>query len=74
MTLLEARKLVGLSRAELARRASVSDDDLYDLENNRNQRPAWEIVGKITSALQEAGLAGISPEDIFPIRPSVEKA
>lgn len=73
MTLEEARKIAGLSRAELARRAGVSDDDLYDLENARNQRPAWELVGRITGALREAGLKGLTPEDLFPLRSTVQE-
>lgn len=70
MTLAQARKLVGLSRAELARRAHVSDDDLYDLENDRNKRPSWELVGRITTALRDAGLSGITPEELFPLHQS----
>lgn len=67
MTLPEARALVGLSRAELARRADVSDDSLYDIETGRNQKPAWVLVGNITRALRDAGLKTITPEDLFPL-------
>lgn len=67
MTLIEARESVGWSRAELARKAGLKDDDIYDLENERNKRPSWHTVFLITEALRGAGLVGLQPQQIFPI-------
>ena len=67
MTLRQARKLTGLSRAELARRAGVSDDDVYDIEKRRNRNPSWALVGNITRALRAAGLS-VTEAELFPLR------
>lgn len=67
MTLRQARKSTGLSRSELARRAGVSDDDVYDIEKRRNRNPSWALVGNITRALREAGLA-VTESELFPLK------
>lgn len=68
MTLEEARRSVGWNRAELARRAGLKDDVIYDLETGRNRRPSWETVYRVTEALRSAGLRALTPEQIFPVR------
>jgi len=67
MDLKTARKLLGLSQAQLGKLAGLDGNAIYDLESKRNRRPAHEVVVKIVRALQRAGLAGITADDLFPV-------
>ena len=67
MTLLEARKIAGLTRQALAEKASTTSTTIYDIEAGRNLRPSYETVTRIVRALQEHGLAGLKAEDLFPV-------
>lgn len=74
MTMAEARGLAGLTQSELARRVGVSRGTIYELESGRNQRPAWELVGRIVAALRDAGLRGLTAEQLFPLGDKSEVA
>lgn len=74
MTLEHARGLVGLSQSELARRAGLKRQDIYDLESGNNQRPSWQVVGRIVQAIRDSGMPGLQPEQIFPIAEAQERA
>lgn len=67
MTLAEARKALGWSPEQLAEQAGESASNVRDLEAGRNRRPAYVLVMRIVKALQRGGLAGITPEEIFPV-------
>ena len=67
MTILEARRLVGYTRHRLAEAAGTTTTTIYDLETGRNKRPAYETVVRLIRALQEAGLKGITAEQLFPV-------
>lgn len=67
MTLKEARELAGLSRAALAASAGTTTTTIYDIERGRNLRPSYETVMNIIRALQDAGLKGVTPEQLFPL-------
>lgn len=68
MTLQEARKIAGLTRRGLADLAGTTDTTIYDIESGRNLRPSHETVTLIVRALQQRGLAGITTEDLFPVK------
>jgi len=67
MTLGQARDLVGLTQAELARRAGLTRQDIYDIESGNNQRPSWQVVGRIVQAIRDSGMPGLQPEQLFPL-------
>jgi transcriptional regulator with XRE-family HTH domain len=67
MTLRQARELVKLTQAELAARAGLERSAIHDLEAGRNRRPSWDTVFRVTTALRDCGLAGITPEQLFPV-------
>lgn len=63
-----ARELAGLTQSELARRAGLKTSAIFDLENGRVKRPSHEAVVLIVRALKAAGLAGITDDQLFPVR------
>lgn len=67
MTLKDARRLAGLTQAQLAAAAGLRLTTISDLELGRNRRPAHEIVVKVVRALQRNGLAGVTTDDLFPV-------
>lgn len=67
MTLPQVRELTGLTQSELARRAGLTRQDIYDIESGNNQRPSWQVVGKIVQAIRDSGMPGLQPEQIFPL-------
>lgn len=67
VTLHEARKIAGLSRNRLAELAGTTTTTIYDIERGRNQRPSYKTVTQIVRALQNAGLRGITAEELFPV-------
>lgn len=67
MTLREAREIAGLSRNRLAELAGTTTTTIYDLETGRNANPSHETVIRVVRALQRAGLAGLSADQLFPI-------
>jgi transcriptional regulator with XRE-family HTH domain len=64
-TLAEARDLVGLSQRALDMKSGVRVGTVYQIESDRNKRPAFVTVTKIMRALHAAGLKGVSAEQIF---------
>ena len=67
LTLVQARKLLGLTQQQLADLAGEKRSAIDDLETGRNKRPAYVLVMSLFAALQKAGLKGITVEDIFPL-------
>lgn len=67
LTLRSARELCGLTQSELARRAGLNTSAVFDLERGRSRRPSHETVVKIIRALQSAGMAGVTAEQLFPV-------
>lgn len=67
LTLRAAREMLGLTQHQLADRAGVKRSAIDDIERGRSTRPAYVTVMCIVRALKEAGLNGISAEDVFPI-------
>lgn len=67
MTLAQARELTSLSQSELARRAGLTRQDIYDIESGNNQRPSWQVVGRIVQAIRDSGMPGLQPEQLFPL-------
>jgi DNA-binding XRE family transcriptional regulator len=55
--ILRARRKLGLSQAELARRAGVRPETLNRIEQGRN-KPSVPTMAKIDRALEEAGNEG----------------
>ncbi len=71
VTLREARKVAGLTRAHLAELSETTTTTIYDIETGRNQRPAYETVVRIVRALQGAGLKGVTADQLFPVSEKV---
>lgn len=67
MTLKEAREIAGLTQTELAVEAGCTQTTIYDLENDRNRRPAFATVVRIVRAFHRRGLRGITAEELFPV-------
>lgn len=67
MELRQARELVKLTQSDLAQRAGLERGTIHDLESGRNRKPSWDTVFRVTKALQAAGLAGVTPEQLFPV-------
>lgn len=67
MTLIEARKIAGLTRQGLADKAGTTTTTIYDIEAGRNLRPSHETVVRIVRALNHQGLAGLTADDLFPV-------
>lgn len=74
MTLVEARSFLGWNQSKLAREAGISISSLNDLEHGRNTNPGYAQVMKIITALRSGGLRTLSPDDVFPVPATVEKA
>jgi len=67
MTLREARDLAGLTRDRLAKAAGTTTTTIYDIETGRSVHPSHHLVVRIVRALQRAGLAGLTIEQVFPV-------
>jgi predicted transcriptional regulator len=67
MTLREARRLLGWSQTHLARRSGVKQQQISILELGEIERVAWMDVSRLVTALQRAGLKGITAEELFPV-------
>ena len=67
VTLRDARELAGLTRERLAELAHVNATTIYDIETGRNANPSHTNVVRIVRALQRAGLAGLTSEQLFPV-------
>ena len=74
VTLLEARKLTGLTRQALADLADTNTTTIYDLETGRNKAPSHVIVVRLVRAFQKAGLRGLTAEDLFPVEREEQSA
>lgn len=71
MTLEQARKLLGWTQSKLAHEAGEPISTISDIETGRNARPAYIVVMRIMGALKKGGLAGVDPQDVFPVEKSV---
>lgn len=67
MDIKEARRLTGLSQAQLDAAAGVRLGTTMDLESGRNKNPSHSTVVRIVRALHQRGLAGLTTEDLFPV-------
>ena len=79
MELEQARKLLGWTQGKLAAEAdkvaqragekagTITGGTISDIELGRSLRPSYVLVMRIMQALHKGGLAGVKPEDIFPI-------
>jgi transcriptional regulator with XRE-family HTH domain len=67
MSLKEARELTGLTQKRLAQLAGVKVSSISDVELGRIQQPSHRFVVRIIRALQDAGLRGVSAEQVFPV-------
>ncbi len=65
--LRSARKLVGLTQADLDVKAGLPRGTTYDIESGRNERPAYDTVVRLVRALRRAGLTGASVESLFQV-------
>lgn len=64
LTLRDARALVKATQQQVADLAACNKQDISDLERHENQKPSHELVTRITRALQQLGLAGLSADQI----------
>jgi transcriptional regulator with XRE-family HTH domain len=71
MTLREARRLLGWTQQEMARRSGVKQQQISIFERGELERVAWPDVANLVMALQRAGLKGITAEELFPVEPAV---
>lgn len=67
MTLVEARKLAGLTQHALAKLAGVKPSSIADYELGRVQRPSFDFVVRVVRALQKRGLGGLTADQLFPV-------
>jgi DNA-binding XRE family transcriptional regulator len=65
--LRNARLMLGLSQGELAKLAGVKKQTVHELEVGRIRHPRWCDVFRLTHGLRQAGLKGVTPEQIFPV-------
>jgi transcriptional regulator with XRE-family HTH domain len=62
--LKEIRKQQGLTQKQLAEKSDVDQTTISGIECGRIKRPRWEIVAKLSKALE------VLPETLFPINNS----
>jgi transcriptional regulator with XRE-family HTH domain len=67
MTLSEARRLTGLTQAQLDDAAGLTRGTVTDIERGKNANPSHVTVTKILRALHHRGLSGLTAEDLFPV-------
>ena len=65
MTLRDARKRLGLTQEQLATISGVGQTTISQLETGGADRPAWDVVGRLSAAL------GVEPEEIWPLSMAV---
>lgn len=61
MALKDIREKKGWSQTTLAKRSTVSNQTISDIESGRNRRPAWDFVAKLAFALE------CDPHEIVPV-------
>ena len=66
MTLRQAREKKRLTQEALANLTGLDQAHISQLENGRIEKPSWESVFLISTAL------GMEPQDIFPVADRVE--
>jgi len=66
MTLRDARKRLGLTQEQLATISGVGQTTISQLETGGADRPAWDVVGRLSAAL------GVEPEEIWPLSMAVQ--
>lgn len=67
ISLVDARTLLGWTQAKLAAASGLKVTAISDLETGRNEHPGYATVMRIVGALQDGGLKGLKPEDVFPV-------
>jgi DNA-binding XRE family transcriptional regulator len=67
MTLADARDMLGWTQTRLAREVGAPISTVHELETGANKNPGYALVMRVVKALQKGGLAGLEPEDIFPV-------
>jgi len=65
MDLEAVRDSLGLTQAELDRRAGLPRGSVGDIEAGRNQNPSVTVALALTGALRRAGAKGVSVEQLF---------
>lgn len=71
ITLKDARELAGLAQVEVDRRAGLVKGTTHDIESGRVNKPSHETVTRIVRVLRDAGLTGVTAEQLFPVPDSV---
>jgi DNA-binding XRE family transcriptional regulator len=66
LTLEQARTLVDITPAELARRAGVGRD-LVSVVEREGSRPSLENGLRLIAALRASGMPGLQPEHLWPV-------
>jgi transcriptional regulator with XRE-family HTH domain len=66
MTLKQARTLVGLTQAQLAKASGIKKSAISDIEIGRvsSEHVACRTILSLVRALRQAGLKGLTPEDL----------
>lgn len=68
MTLSAAREALGWTQTRLAKEVGVSVSTIHDLESGHSKDPGYQLVMRVVQALKRGGLAGITAEDVFPVK------
>jgi predicted transcriptional regulator len=67
ITLEDARTLLNLSQVEVDRRAGLAKGTTHDIEAGRVAKPSHDTVTRIVRVLRQAGMAGVTGEQLFPV-------
>lgn len=67
MTLKGVREALGISQAELERRAKLPRGTVQDIESGRNQNPTITVCVALADALRRAGAKGVEVESLFTV-------
>lgn len=65
MDLASVRNALGISQAELERRAKLPRGTVQELESGKNQNPSVKVCGAIVTQLRKAGAVGVTVESLF---------
>lgn len=67
MNLRQARLALGWSQPKLAAKSGVRQQTISELERDTIRRASHDSVVRIVTALQRAGLKGVTADDLFPV-------